>query len=107
MADVTTQQRIFVVEDDGIIAARLQSILTKMGYAVPAVVASGEEALRRAAEAPPDLALLDIRLAGDMDGIQAGVLMHGRWGTPLIYLTAYMDDNLLKRARETEPYGYL
>ncbi len=107
MADVTTQQRIFIVEDDGIIAARLQSILTKMGYAVPAVVASGEEALRRAAEAPPDLALMDIRLAGDMDGIQAGGQMHARWGTPLIYVTAYMDDSLLQRARATEPYGYL
>ncbi len=107
MAEAKTSQRILIAEDDGIIAARLQSILTKMGYTVPTVVASGEEALRQAAEAPPDLALMDIRLAGDMDGIQAGGQMRARWGTPLIYLTAYMDDNLLQRARVTEPYGYL
>jgi PAS domain S-box-containing protein len=107
MSETTTPQRILIAEDDGIIAARLQSILTKMGYSVPTVVASGEEALRQAAEAPPDLALLDIRLAGDLDGIQAGGEMRARWGTPLVYLTAYMDDNLLQRARVTEPYGYL
>jgi PAS domain S-box-containing protein len=107
MVETAIPQRILIAEDDGIIAARLQSILTKMGYTVPAVVASGEEAVRQAAEAPPDLALLDIRLAGDMDGIQAGAQMRARWGTPLVYLTAYMDDNLLQRARVTEPYGYL
>jgi PAS domain S-box-containing protein len=107
MTEVTTSHRILIAEDDGIIAARLQSILTKLGYTVPAVVASGEEAVRQAAEAPPDLALLDIRLAGDLDGIQAGAQIRARWGTPLIYLTAYMDDNLLQRARVTEPYGYL
>jgi CheY-like chemotaxis protein len=99
-------ERILIAEDDGIIAARLQSILTKMGYTVPTVVASGEEALRQAAEAPPDLALMDIGLAGNMDGIQAGGQMHARWGIPLIYLTAYMNDSLLQRARQTEPYGY-
>jgi CheY-like chemotaxis protein len=82
-------ERILIAEDDGIIAARLQSILTKMGYTVPTVVASGEEALRQAAEAPPDLALMDIGLAGNMDGIQAGGQMHARWGIPLIYLTAH------------------
>ncbi len=71
-------ERILIAEDDGIIAARLQSILTKIGYTVPIVVASGEEALRQAAEAPPDLALMDIRLAGDMDGIEAGGQMHDR-----------------------------
>jgi PAS domain S-box-containing protein len=105
MTDETTS--ILVAEDDGIIAARLQSLLTKLGYTVTAVVASGEEALVRAAAAPPDLALLDIRLVGDMDGIQAGGQMRARWGTPLVYLTAYMDDNLLQRAKATEPYGYL
>jgi PAS domain S-box-containing protein len=107
MAEAATNGRILIVEDDGIIAARLQSILTRLGYAVAAVVASGEEAIERAAETPPDLALLDIRLAGAMDGIQAGAQIRARWGTPLIYLTAYMDDNLLQRARVTEPYGYL
>jgi PAS domain S-box-containing protein len=107
MTEATTNYHILIAEDDGIIAARLQSILTKMGYIVPAVVASGEEAVRQAAETPPDLALLDIRLAGDMDGIQAGAQLRARWGIPLVYLTAYMDDNLLQRARATEPYGYL
>ncbi len=107
MAEATTSQRILIAEDDGIIAARLRSILTKMGYTVLAVVASGEEAVQHAAETPPDLALMDIRLTGDLDGIQAGAQMRTRWDIPLVYLTAYMDENLLQRAKATEPYGYL
>ena len=65
MTEATTPQRILIAEDDGIIATRLQSILTKLGYSVLAVVATGEEAIRRVAETQPDLALLDIRLIGD------------------------------------------
>jgi PAS domain S-box-containing protein len=107
MTEATTPQRILIAEDDGIIATRLQSILTKMGYSILAVAATGEEAVQRAAETQPDLALLDIRLVGDMDGIEAGGEIRARWGVPLVYLTAYLDDNLLQRARATEPYGYL
>jgi PAS domain S-box-containing protein len=107
MAEAMMAERILIAEDDGIIAARLQSILTKMGYAVPAVVASGEEAVRQAAAVRPELVLMDIRLGGDLDGIEAGEQIGDQLGIPLIYLTAYMDEALLQRAKRTEPYGYL
>jgi PAS domain S-box-containing protein len=107
MAEAATNACILIVEDDGIIAARLRSILTGLGYAVPAVVASGEEAIERAAETRPGLVLMDVRLAGAMDGIEAGGLIRERWNIPVVYMTAHMDDNLLQRAKLTEPYGYL
>ena len=107
MADATTHERILIAEDDGIIAARLRGFLTKLGYVVPVVVASGEEAVQQAAAVRPELVLMDIRLAGDLDGIEAGGQIRTGLGIPLIYLTAYMDDTLLQRAKRTEPYGYL
>jgi PAS domain S-box-containing protein len=107
MIEATTHERILIAEDDGIIAARLRNFLTKLGYVVPAVVASGEEAVRQAAERRPELVLMDIRLAGDLDGIEAGGRIRADLGIPLIYMTAYMDDTLLQRAKRTEPYGYL
>ncbi len=107
MTEAMTHERILIAEDDGIIAARLKSFLTRMGYVVPAVVASGEEAVRQAAAVRPELVLMDIRLGGDMDGIDAGGQIRKGLGIPLIYLTAYMDEALLQRAKRTEPYGYL
>jgi len=107
MVGAMTNERILIAEDDGIIAARLRSFLIKLGYIVPAVVASGEEAVRQAAAFRPELVLMDIRLAGNLDGIEAGGQISADLGIPLIYLTAYMDDTLLQRAKRTEPYGYL
>jgi PAS domain S-box-containing protein len=107
MAEATTNERILIAEDDGIIASRLRSILTKLGYVVAVVVATGEEAVRQAAVVRPELVLMDIRLAGDLDGIEAGGQIRAGLGIPLVYLTAYTDDALLQRAKRTEPYGYL
>jgi PAS domain S-box-containing protein len=100
-------ENILIAEDDGIIAARLQSILVKLGFAVPAAVASGEDAIRQAAEMQPELVLMDLELAGEMDGIEAGGQIRAQLGIPVVYLTAYLDDTLLQRAKMTEPYGYL
>jgi PAS domain S-box-containing protein len=100
-------ENILIAEDDGIIAARLQSILVKLGYAVTAMVASGEDAIRQAAEVQPELVLMDVELAGEMDGIEAGGQIRAQLGIPVVYLTAYLDDTLLQRAKMTEPYGYL
>jgi PAS domain S-box-containing protein len=100
-------ENILIAEDDGIIAVRLQSILVKLGYAVTAMVASGEDAIRQAAEVQPELVLMDVELAGEMDGIEAGGQIRAQLGIPVVYLTAYLDDTLLQRAKMTEPYGYL
>lgn len=98
---------ILVVEDENIVAKDLQNRLTTMGYSVPATAASGEEALRKAAEMRPDLALLDIHLKGEMDGIETAEQMRELFDIPPIYLTAYTDPGTLRRARITEPYGYI
>lgn len=99
--------KILVVEDDGIIADRLKTILAKLEYDVVGAVASGEEAVLKASENSPDLVLMDIYLAGDMNGIEAAEKIREKFDIPVVYLTAYSTDDLLKQARVTEPYGCL
>ena len=99
--------KILVVEDEVLIARDLQSSLGKLGYEVPEIAISGEEALQKAAEIQPDLVLMDIHLKGDMDGVDAAAHIQNRSQTPLIYLTAYADEPTLQRAKLTQPYGYL
>jgi PAS domain S-box-containing protein len=98
---------ILVVEDENIVAKDLQNRLTTLGYSVPATAASGEEALRKAAEIRPDLAVMDIHLKGEMDGIETAEQLRELFDIPPIYLTAYTDPGTLRRARITEPYGYI
>ncbi len=100
-------KKILVVEDEAIIAKDLQWRLEGMGYEVPAVVASGEEAITKALEFKPDLVLMDIMLLGSMDGIEAANQIRSQIDTPLIYLTAYADEEILERAKISEPFGYL
>jgi PAS domain S-box-containing protein len=101
------EARILIVEDEGIEALDLQHRLTSMGYAVPDIVATGEEAVSKAAETRPDLVLMDIMLQGDIDGVTAAARIHARFDTPVIFITAYADEDTLQRAKVTEPYGYL
>jgi len=102
-----TEARILVVEDEGIVAIELQEILEGLGYDVPVVVATGEEAIEETENTRPDLVLMDITLEGDMDGIEATERIRARFDIPVIYLTAYADDKTLQRAAITEPAGYL
>ncbi|MEW5801245.1 MAG: response regulator [bacterium] len=99
--------RILIVEDEIIIAKSLQVKLEDKGYSVCAVVSSGERAVQKAEEEMPDLVLMDIVLAGDMDGIEAARQIRSRFDIPVIYLTAYADNNVLNRAKVTEPFGYI
>lgn len=99
--------RIMVVEDESIIAMEIQERLRTMGHEVCAAASTGEGAIRNAEETHPDLVLMDIMLKGGMDGIEAAGHIRARLNVPLIYLTAYADDQTLERARATEPYGYL
>lgn len=98
---------ILVVEDEAITALDIKRRLQRAGYTVPAIATSGEEALLQMPETQPDLVLMDIRLSGDMDGIQAAQAIRVRFDTPVVYLTAYADGETLQRAKATEPYGYL
>ena len=99
--------RIMLVEDENIIAMDIQQRLEILGYQVVAHVTSGEDAICTAAETKPDLILMDIKIHGPMDGIDAAAKIRVTQDIPVIYLTAFADESTLKRARLTEAFGYL
>jgi PAS domain S-box-containing protein len=98
---------IFIVEDEAIVANDIKETLISLGYGITGTARSGESALEKISETRPDLVLMDIHLAGKMDGIEAAEQIHARYGIPVIFLTAYADDALLERAKIAEPYGYI
>ena len=98
--------RVLVVEDEHLVALDIQVRLTRMGF-VPIVAFTGADAVRKAADEHFDLILMDIKLKGAMDGIEAAHSIHATQDIPVIYLTAYADAPTIERARLTEPYGYV
>ena len=102
-----TPLRILIVEDEALVARDLSATLARMGYVITCVASTGFEALRSASEVRPDIALMDIRLGDGGDGIDTAKLLHQEFSVPVVYLTAYADDETLARAKETQPYGYL
>ncbi len=99
--------RILVVEDEFLVAHDISNMLIELGYDVQAIVPSAEEALAAIRSHAPDLILLDIRLKGPIDGIQAANIIKEEWSIPFIYLTAHADDLTLSRAKTSDPLGYL
>jgi PAS domain S-box-containing protein len=99
--------KILIVEDERIVARDIQNRLTRLGYAVVGVTRFGEEAVPLAAGLRPDLVLMDVRLEGAMDGVTAAQEIRDRLQLPVVYLTAYADEETLQRARVTEPFGYV
>ena len=99
--------RILVVEDEGIIAQDIKNCLENLGYNVPEVVFTGREAIEKAEQLRPDLVLMDIVLKGDIDGIETAAEIRRQYNIPIVYLTAYEDDKTLRRAKLTEPLGYI
>ena len=102
-----SRPKILVVEDERIVAEDIRRSLKKLGYEVSAVVSTGRDALRRVKQLQPDLILMDIVLRMDMNGIQTAEKIHQHYDIPIIYLTAYADEETLDRAKKTEPYGYI
>ncbi len=100
-------KRIFIVEDEGIIANRLQQILNGFNYEIAGAATTGEDALALIPNSNANLVLMDIRLAGKLNGIETARELNKLLDIPIIYLTAYSDEILLERAKETSPYGYL
>ena len=98
---------VLVVEDENIIAKDIQQSLKKIGYSVPVVVDSGEKALEAIERARPDVVIMDIMLAGEMNGIDTADKIREKYNIPVIFLSAFADDNTLKRAKIVEPYGYI
>ena len=99
--------RILVVEDERIVALDLATTLNNLGYTIAASVSSGEAAIENAVKLRPNLVLMDIRLAGEIDGIQAAEAIRKEVDLPIIYLTAHSDEPTLARARNTGPFGYV
>ena len=97
------KNRVFVVEDDNIIGLGLERGLARMDYEVAGRVASGEEAVARAETLRPDIILMDIRLKGAIDGIEAAKQIRSRLDVPVVYLTSYSDQETLDRARSPDP----
>lgn len=95
------------MEDEVIVALDLQGRLEALGYRVLDAVTSGEQACQKALMLHPDLVLMDIRLSGDMDGIEAASTIRAQIDIPIVFVTAYADQDTLQRAKITGPYGYI
>jgi PAS domain S-box-containing protein len=100
-------KKILIVEDEGVVALSLQAVLNKMGYTVVGIAITGNEAIRMVTELTPDVILMDIRIKGDMDGIQTTAKINEFSDIPVIYLTAYADDETVNRALKTRSHSYL
>lgn len=98
---------VLVVEDEKIVAMEIQDRLIDLGYKISDIVSSGEEAIEKATKLLPDLVLMDIMLKGQIDGIEAAKQIQQTLDIPVIYLTAFADDDTLHRAKITEPFGYI
>jgi PAS domain S-box-containing protein len=99
--------RILIVEDERIVALDLAGTLNELGYSVAGVATKGEEAIDRAQQLAPHLILMDVRLAGSLDGIRTAEIIRKRRDVPIVYLTAHSDDETLRRAAESSASGYL
>jgi len=102
-----TQAKVFFVEDDEILAKVIEWRLGKLGYTICGSAATGVEAIALIKEKEPDIVLLDIELKGHMDGIDVGEFLSSKTKIPFIYLTSHTEDNILKRAVNTKPKGYI
>jgi CheY-like chemotaxis protein len=99
--------RVMLVEDEVIVAWDLAETLKRLGYAIVGVADNADHAIRLAETAAPDLILMDIRLNGVLDGIEAARVIRERTGIGVIYLTAHADLATMERAASTEPLGYV
>ena len=101
------KKKIFVVEDESIVSLEIQTRLKGLGYDVVGSAASGNEAIRKVLDLKPDLILMDIRIKGDIDGIETAAEIRKQLEIPIIFLTAYADETTLQRAKITDPFGYI
>jgi PAS domain S-box-containing protein len=103
----TSPTRILVVEDERIVAHNMRQQLMRLGYDVPAVAVTGEQALALCRETQPEIVLMDIHIPGPMDGIETASRLNRDSNAAIIYLTAHSEESTVLRARDTRPYGYL
>jgi len=99
--------KIMIVEDEAVVAEDIRNCLMKSGYAEPAIISTGEEAIELLSAAAPALILMDIHLAGELDGIETALLIAKKTDIPVVFLTAYSDPHSLERVKTAEPFGYI
>ncbi len=99
--------KILIVEDEALIGAGLSDDIVDLGFAVPKLANSGEKALKIINNEKLDLILMDIKIKGEMDGIEVAEIIKKNDGPPVIFLTAYGNNEFISRAKITEPFGYL
>ncbi len=99
--------RILIVEDEGIVALEIERELTYLGYTVVGNASNGEKAIELAREKNPNLILMDIRLQKSMDGIETATIIRKEQDIPIVFLTAYADDETVERAKPVQPFGYI
>ncbi len=100
-------KKILVVDDERIVSLDIQATLKRLGYGFAGDAVSGVEAISKVEKLKPDLVLMDIKLRGEMDGVEAANIIIKTYDIPIIFLTAYSDDTTINRAKLSEPYGYL
>jgi CheY-like chemotaxis protein len=98
---------ILIVEDEALIAMEIRDRLTRLGFQIASIADTGEKAIREAERTRPDLILMDIRLKGKMDGVEAANRIGQSLDIPVVYLTAHSDSSTLQRAKSAAPFGYI
>jgi CheY-like chemotaxis protein len=104
---VMAKARILIVEDSMIVSTHIRALLSEEGYEVLAVLTTGEESIRYSQQNHPDLILMDIILAGEINGIEAAEQIRSSCESPVIFLTAMTDKSTLDKAKRTGPYSYI
>ena len=104
---MTDKTKVLVVEDEGVVAINVKMALLGRGYNVLPIAISGNSALLYAAQYHPHVVLMDIRLHGDMDGIDTASLIHNQYKIPIIYTSAHNDKETMNRVKYTEYFGFL
>ncbi len=103
----TNKGKILIVEDQGVISLDVKNLMAKLGYSVVGVATSAKEAMALAKKKKPDLVLMDIIIKGKMDGIEAAKKIKADYGIPSVFLTAYVDQEKVARAKAAQPFGYI
>jgi CheY-like chemotaxis protein len=104
---ISSGPRALIVEDETLIAEELKERLSRLGFSVIAAVDTADEGIAIATSQHPDLVLMDIRLKGDKDGIQAATEIRRQIDVPIIYLTAYSDRHTVERAKASEHDAFI
>lgn len=102
-----SKAKIMIVEDEFVVVQDMKRTIEKIGFEVVGQASTGEEAIRLAGELKPDLILMDIKLVGPMDGTQAAIEINKNYVIPVVFITAYIEDSLFRKAKQSNPYGII